>query len=92
MNILRNLKYLANSIQPIILKPFFEKAVTFGINNYESGDPELLEKILDFSSKVLQNMEIQETNKITMGEVLSDRIFIADIKSEVSHLYIFTLF
>lgn len=86
INILRNLKYLANSIQPLILKPFFEKAMIFSINKFEDGNQELLEKMLEFFSKVLQNKEIQETNKITIAEVLNDRISIADIKSEVSHL------
>lgn len=58
----------------------------FSINKFEDGNQELLEKMLEFFSKVLQNKEIQETNKITIAEVLNDRISIADIKSEVSHL------
>lgn len=85
MNVLKNLKYLANSIQPLILRPFFEKSIKFGINKYENGAKNLLENILDLSREVLQNAEIQETNKITIAEVLSDKISVADIKSEVRY-------
>ncbi|KAJ8924352.1 hypothetical protein NQ315_007148 [Exocentrus adspersus] len=81
MNVLRNLNHLANSIQPIILKPFFEKAIAFSIEKYETGDQKLLKNSLLFIEQVLRNNEIQETNKITVAQVLSDRIAIMDIKS-----------
>ncbi|KAJ8929922.1 hypothetical protein NQ314_017331 [Rhamnusium bicolor] len=84
ISVFRNLNHLANSIQPVILKPFFEKAIGFAINKYNNEYKDtLLVKILDYLRDVLQNKDIQETNKTTIFEVLNDKISITATKSQL---------
>ncbi|KAJ8962679.1 hypothetical protein NQ318_001075 [Aromia moschata] len=89
ISILKNLKYLANSIQPMILKPFFENALNYAVNTYNTECEEnLLLKVTKHLGDVLSNNEIQETNKITIGQVLSDQISLVDIASELFDIFL----
>lgn len=77
------MKHLAKSIQPTILKPFVESSFTFGIKEFSSGNTSLLKSLVEITVEVLKDDNVQETNKITIAQVLCDQILVCEIKSKV---------
>ncbi|CAH0551491.1 unnamed protein product [Brassicogethes aeneus] len=69
--IYKNLRHLANSLQPLTLKPFFETSIKFGIS-LEKEDSIFLGTILEHLKEVLADKGIQDINKTTISEVLVD--------------------
>nr|CAI5845101.1 unnamed protein product [Callosobruchus analis] len=74
LSVFKNLKHLANSVQPVILKPFFEVAFTYAIDAFENGDKEMLKSMLKFSLEIMHEKDIQESNKVSVAQVLCDKI------------------
>ncbi|CAG9821372.1 unnamed protein product, partial [Phaedon cochleariae] len=84
INIFRNLKHLANSIQPVILKPFFETTIWKAIEtNKADSENELLKIVLESLKTVLKHPDIQETNKTTIIGVLKTVMFVTDVQSNL---------
>nr|CAH7734619.1 unnamed protein product [Callosobruchus chinensis] len=83
LSIFKNLKYLANSVQPVILKPFFEVAFTYAIDAFEKRDKEILTNMLKFSLQIMHKKDIQESNKISIAQVICDKIPSIDSESEL---------
>lgn len=69
ISIYKNLKYLANSIQPVNLQPFLQNSFNFSIN-----DKELLNIIIEELKFVLKSKNIEDTNKYTIANVLIDKL------------------
>ncbi|CAH1965430.1 unnamed protein product [Acanthoscelides obtectus] len=74
LSIFRNLKHLANSIQPIIMKPFFEIAFRYAIEAFENDNKDILERMLKYALDIMQRKDIQDSNKVTIAQVLCDKI------------------
>lgn len=68
MRIYKNMKYLANSIQPMILKPFFETSFNSALE-----DKELLDYITTELMEVLENKNIEDTNKYTIANTVVNK-------------------
>ncbi|XP_028147022.2 focadhesin [Diabrotica virgifera virgifera] len=82
----RNLKFLSRSIQPMILRPFIENCMWFAIQEYNQNHPELLITMTDYLKNVLQQENIQETNKVTIIEVVGSIIFVTDVNLKLFDL------
>ncbi|XP_030766796.1 uncharacterized protein LOC115890620 isoform X6 [Sitophilus oryzae] len=75
--IYKNLKYIAKSIQPIILKPFFEKTLYYTLTEFR--EDAVLKDILHYLIYVLEDDQIQKSNKNSIEEVISELVFIVDV-------------
>ncbi|CAG9862911.1 unnamed protein product [Phyllotreta striolata] len=80
-NVYRNLKFLAKSIQPIILRPFFEATLWYSIKKYNQNELQLLINISEYVKTVLVQKEVQETNKLNLVQVLDSIIFVTELNT-----------
>lgn len=87
--IYKNLKFLANSLQPMILKPFFTTSLKMAIDSFENRkDRAFLDQIVVRLTEVLKNPSILDINKTTISEVLCDQLYSTNTNSPVSgHSY-----
>ncbi|XP_019767478.2 focadhesin isoform X1 [Dendroctonus ponderosae] len=76
IQVYRNLIHIANSIQPVVLKPFFQNSLHSLLESAQ------LELVLTHVSEVLQAKDVQEVNKHTIEEVITELIFVADAHSQ----------
>ncbi|KAJ8977316.1 hypothetical protein NQ317_009334 [Molorchus minor] len=89
--VMKNLKHLANSIQPMILKPFFEKSIEFAVIKYnEVHEDRLLKEISQCFIEVLSNKDIQEINKTTIAQMLNDYVSVTDIRCKLFEIFLQT--
>ncbi|XP_050296480.1 uncharacterized protein LOC126736254 [Anthonomus grandis grandis] len=81
LHVYRNLKCLANSIQPVTLKPFLQSTLDFCLKNFEK-ERDGFEKCLHFLKDVLTGIEIQDVNKNIIEEVVTEILFVVSMDSE----------
>lgn len=74
-----SLKFLCNSIQPMILQPFITNAV-----NYSLDDQELATTLIQHIKGTLRVKDLHEPNKLVLSQVISDTITKINIDSTVS--------
>lgn len=71
LQIYKNLKYLCNSIQPSIMRPFIEKSLEhFTEQNICNAT---LSEIIRLIKNTLLDEKVQETNKCVLAEVISKK-------------------
>ncbi|XP_057669101.1 focadhesin isoform X2 [Diorhabda carinulata] len=80
--IFKNLKYLVRSIQPMILRPFFEISI-WHVLKQDTDEYNLIDGMFDQLKIVLREENVQETNKITIVQVLDGIIFTTDVNSKL---------
>ncbi|KAL1501784.1 hypothetical protein ABEB36_007048 [Hypothenemus hampei] len=76
LDIYKNLKYLANSIQPMVLKPCLQKTLSFLNENVA------FERVLLDLKEVLSDNEVQDVNKHVIEELLIEMILCSGYSSE----------
>lgn len=74
------MKYLANSIQPMVLRPFFENTLWYAGRDRNP----YFEEVLDCLREVLEDDDVQDVNKNVIEEVVTELVFISNVSSEVS--------
>lgn len=77
IHVYRNLVHIANSIQPVVLKPFLENSLHSLLENGQ------LEQVLAHVKEVLQAKDVQQVNKHTIEDVVTELICLADVNSQV---------
>ncbi|KAF7279675.1 hypothetical protein GWI33_006838 [Rhynchophorus ferrugineus] len=77
--IYRKLKYIANSIQPVILKPFLEYSIRYAFTHYKTEN--LLDRILEDLTSVLVDKDVQNCNKQSIEDVLGELLLLTDMSS-----------
>lgn len=65
--IYRNLTFLVNSIQPMLLEPFFENSVDYVTRN----NSKILGDVLDITSALLKDPQVQNVNKDVMFRIFA---------------------
>lgn len=79
IHIYRNLLYLANSIQPIVIKPFLVNTLQVLL----ATTNDTFENSLRHLRTVLDEKDVQEVNKTVIEEVLTDLVSLSDTNSKV---------
>ncbi|CAG9764402.1 unnamed protein product [Ceutorhynchus assimilis] len=85
IHVYRNLKYLANSIQPVLLKPFFQNSLHHALN---ANTDDILETFLRYLKEVLDDDILQDVNKRIIEEVLTELVFISDLSCKAFPLFL----
>lgn len=84
MAVISALKFLCNSIQPIIIKPFVEVAINFALESIrKDNDSSLYDEIISHFKIIFCDKDIHEANKSILGKLIVDTIQDMPISSDV---------
>lgn len=79
------LKFLCNSIQPMLIKPFVEVAVKFALERIdETNDSFVYDEIVSSFKVIFSDKDILDTNKSMLGKLVIETIQDMPISSDVS--------
>lgn len=83
MYVYKNLDILCNTIQPVIMKPFFKKTIKLGCLLMEHSHKEI-DFILEKLEMILKSPKSSDSNKAAIAEVVIACFDVAELESDVS--------